>query len=55
MLLASIQRGVGLESKLTRVMEETMDSPPPEKTAYELARDRNVTEVQKHVAPVLAM
>lgn len=32
-----------------------MESPPPEKSAYELARDRNVAEVQKHLAPALAM
>ena len=32
-----------------------MESPPGEKSAYELAKDRNVAEVQKHLAPVLAM
>lgn len=36
-------------------MDETTESPPPEKSAYELARDRNVAELQKQLAPALAM
>lgn len=37
---------------LPQVME--MDRTPPEKGAYELARDRRVAEVQKRMAPVVA-
>lgn len=35
-------------------MESEMEGTPPEKGAYELARDRNVAEVQKRLAPVVA-
>lgn len=38
---------------LLQLME--MDSTPPEKGAYELARDRRVAEVQKRMAPVVAV
>ena len=53
--MASIEKGVRAESELTSAMDETMESPPPEKSAYELARDCNVVEVQKYLAPALAM
>lgn len=35
-------------------MDELMEDTPPEKSAYELARDRNVAELQKHIALVVA-
>lgn len=34
---------------LQRKLDELMESPPPKKSAYELARDRNVKEVQKRL------
>lgn len=35
-------------------MDSEMEGTPPEKSDYELARDRNVAEVQKRLAPVKA-
>lgn len=35
-------------------MDAREDSPPPEKGAYELARDENVARIQKIAAPAVA-
>lgn len=36
------------------LMDSEVEGTPPEKNEYELARDRNVAEVQKRMAPVVA-